>query len=398
MLDCFIPTPLKEEVAHFRLLLQKLPLVPGDRIALQLPPSLSLIALLLAALEQKLVITPLNRYLPPSQIQSHLERLDAKLFFSSLQEPPQLFSPHYPPLPDQGFLLFTSGSTALPKIAYLPLQAILANASSGIRALSLTPQDHYLLNLPLYHVSGLAILFRTLLSGASLTLDPQDPRITHLSAVPTQLYRSSFTHLPNLRCLLLGGAPIPPLLPQNLPLCFSYGLTEMSSMAALAYPSSPYLPLPGKEFLVTPENELLVRGNSLFSGYWEKGTLLPPNSWFSTGDLAKQAGNGFQVLGRKDFQFSSGGEKIQPEEIETLLLTTFPEIQEAIVLPLPDPEFGARPIALLVGTPLPETALTTRLLALLPRFKIPLSFTFVDSLPKSLGKVNRNKLMSSVLG
>lgn len=129
-----------------------------------------------------------------------------------------LLSHHLPPLflekikkqmlgaKDLATLLLTSGTTADPKIAAHSLDNHLASASAMIPILSLEPGDRYLLNLPLFHVAGLAICVRTFLAGATLVLEESE-QITHLSAVPTQLFRwrKEKKIFPHLKTLLLGG-------------------------------------------------------------------------------------------------------------------------------------------------------------------------------------------------
>ncbi|MDE3047603.1 MAG: AMP-binding protein, partial [Verrucomicrobiota bacterium] len=132
--------------------------------------------------------------------------------------------------PAKTVLLQTSGSTAEPKIAILSMQNLIANAESAVAALNLKAGDQWKLSLPLYHVGGIGILIRCILARATVVID-DSPHITHLSYVPTQLYRSTPIY-PKLRCLLLGGAPIGSY-PPHLPVHTTYGLTEMASMVTL---------------------------------------------------------------------------------------------------------------------------------------------------------------------
>jgi O-succinylbenzoic acid--CoA ligase len=134
--------------------------------------------------------------------------------------------------------------------------------------------------------------------------------------------------------------------------------------------------LPYREVSVSGEGEILVRGETLFAGYVQGGkTGRPahPGGWFSTGDLGRLDGAGrLRVLGRRDNLFVSGGENVRPEEIEEALLR-IPGVEEAVVVPVPDPEFGARPVAfvrLSGGT----GDLARALEPVLPRFKIPKAF------------------------
>jgi O-succinylbenzoic acid--CoA ligase len=122
-----------------------------------------------------------------------------------------------------GAIVFTSGTTGVPRAAMLTHGGLLASAGAWNRFLEAQPNDHWLATLPLSHVAGLGVVLRSACSGALLTLhDRFDPTairaalahdgITHLSLVPTQLGRlldGEPVTAPRLRALLLGGAPIP---------------------------------------------------------------------------------------------------------------------------------------------------------------------------------------------
>lgn len=317
-------------------------------------------------------ICPLNSRLPSSQIEECKKRL-AGTSTSSL-------------------LLFTSGSTGTPKIASLSLSNLIASAHGAVEFLDLKPNDQWLLSLPLFHVGGIGIMMRCILARATITL-METPDITHLSYVPTQLYRSTPVYK-NLRCLLLGGAPIHTI-PERLPIYASYGLTEMSSLVTATYrPANNHVghPLPGREIRIADDGEILVRGSCLFQGYYENGKITPPDNWFKTGDLGKWCPrDGLAITGRKDWQFISGGENIQPEEIERELLT-IPTIQEAVVIPKNDPEFGQRPIAIVKGTATLDQ-IRSILQDKLPKYKIPIALIYIDEMPKIGLKIDRRKLL-----
>lgn len=381
------------EIEKALLTLHRFGIGPGDRIAFHLPPSPELIALFFAAWKLGASVCPLNTRLPPAQIEEALARLSPKLFLS--EGPPRVFSAT-PSAPASVFL-FTSGSTARPKIAVLSLESLLANATHSV---PLEPGDRWLLSLPLYHVGGLGILLRCHLTGATPVFDPSDPSITHLSWVPTHLYRMTPVY-PRLKYLLLGGAPFAAPYPQRLPLTLTYGLTEMGSMVAArlhpplidgVYHLGP--PLPGREVRIALDGEILVRGKTLFSGYWENNSLTPPPEWFPTGDLGKwHPTEGLAIVGRKDWQFISGGENIQPEEIETHLLQ-MPSVLEAAVIAKPDPEFGARPVAFVkASSPLTLSQVTSFLEQRLPKYKLPIALHQLDSLPQTNFKIDRRKLL-----
>jgi O-succinylbenzoic acid--CoA ligase len=276
--------------------------------------------------------------------------------------------------PSVATLLWTSGTAAEPKLAAHTWDNHRSSAEAMIEALQLTPHSRTLLALPLHHVGGLASVFRTLLSGGTLLLSTKPLaealtlyQPTHLSLVPTQLHR--IKHLSSFPSLLVGGAPLPDGM--GLPLRLSYGMTEMSSTIALDGRL-----LPGRELKLV-EGEIWVRGQMLFAGYWdsERNSLTRPledGGWFATRDLGHFDAEGKLVItGRKDRQFLSGGENIQPEEIEAALCR-IPGIRRAHIQPTPDPEWGARPIAFVEDTEGRSLeALRAALTPWLPRWKHP---------------------------
>ena len=296
-------------------------------------------------------------------------------------------------------IIFTSGSSGSLKAVVHSLANHFYSALGANQKMPLNPGDCWLMSLPLFHVGGLAIFFRTLLAGAAIVLPAEKQtlvnslkynNITHLSLVPTQLHRLLQTYagrnsLLKLKLILLGGSAIPEtLLDQcaelGLNVNTTYGSTEMASQVATGKKGCCQV-LPFREVRISSENdachEIEVRGKTRFLGYLDESGLRQPfdkNGWFKTGDLGtldvKPAiRNNFQpeqksgesrkllkdqseiyhnltVLGRKDSMFISGGENIHPEEIERVLFKSG-MIREATVVPVKDVEFGARPAAFL---------------------------------------------------
>ena len=316
--------------------------------------------------------------------------------------------PAGPPLPTfdpkaDATIVFTSGSTGTPKAALHTFENHWSSAAGSNRNIPLRPGDRWLLSLPPWHVGGLAVVFRCLLGGAAVAIPGKDEPLadairglgaTHLSLVATQLYRllrekRGREALLSLKVILLGGGPVPTALIEEavragVRLVTSYGSTEMSSQATACRPGDPpeVLNTAGRslafrELSVAADGEILVRGRTLFRGYVEETGVCAARDaagWFHTGDLGRLDANGRLIVsGRRDTMFISGGENIHPEEIEREILR-FPGVLEAIVAPVPDPEFGARPVAFLrtVDGNLPDAAKLGRFLRLtLPGFKIP---------------------------
>lgn len=300
-------------------------------------------------------------------------------------------------------MLRTSGSSGAPKVACHTFAQHQLSAQGAAPALGYAQGSRLLLSLPLFHVGGLALFFRALCCRATAILTEHSLNealahfaITHASLVPTQLYRwLQEKNTSPATAFLLGGAHASDTLLKRaqeagIRAFHSYGLTEMSSLVTLAsHPCCTEVgyPLPHRELKLSPSGEILVRGGTLFSGYWDPQTRTPhlplANGWFATKDLGAWTDQGLCYIGRKDRQFISGGENIQPEEIERALLA-IEGIVDAVVLPTPDEEFGHRPMAY-VQDAVPERdpqALSERLQDVLPRFKIPRK---ILSLPTSGG-------------
>jgi O-succinylbenzoic acid--CoA ligase len=403
--------------------LEELGVSPGDRVALYLPKSAGYLILLLALVRCGVVACPVSTRVPAGGIGPLLEAAgcaalisaDEKLFGAveeiDLLDPQVVLAGTVKdakpsetaeiPLDRRATVVFTSGSTGAPKAALHTFGNHYFNALGSNANMPLAPDDRWLHSLPLYHVGGLSIVFRCLLAGAAIALPETgaplgrsipELRATHVSLVSTQLLRllNGDADLSGLKAALMGGGAIPPslvdgALARGVPVHTSYGLTEMASQvtATPSHASREKLRtagrvLPHREARVSGEGEILVRGETLFAGYLrEDGPDLPldDGGWFRTGDLGEMDADGYlRVLGRTDNLFVSGGENVMPEEIEEALLR-IEGVEEAVVVPAPDPEFGERPVAFVrrcgeVGL----VELTPALEAVLPRFKIPATF------------------------
>jgi O-succinylbenzoic acid--CoA ligase len=218
---------------------------------------------------------------------------------------------------------------------------------------------------------------------------------THASLVPTQLQRlltedSVPETLQTLRAVLLGGGAMPEALLDaaagaGLPVHTSYGMTEMSSQVSTTPPGASRATLrtsgrvlAERELRISEEGEILVRGHTLFLGYLDGGELRDPTDeggWFHTGDLGSLDDHGYlRVRGRVDNMFVSGGENVQPEEIEEAL-KRLSGVEDAVVVPVADAEFGYRPAAFVrSGDEVGGETLSRELAAVLPRFMIPADF------------------------
>ncbi|MDF7680604.1 o-succinylbenzoate--CoA ligase [Enterobacteriaceae bacterium ESL0689] len=327
----------------------------------------------LALLQCGARILPINPQLPPALLSTLLPQLDLRY---ALDLEPDALDLAYPALSLQmangshavpwdaarlASMTLTSGSTGLPKAAVHSCHAHLASAQGVLTMIVLTADDDWLLSLPLFHVSGQGILWRWLLAGSRLTVRDKQPLAqalqgcTHASLVPTQLWRLLRDDADvTLRAVLLGGAAIPLALTaqaraRGIACWCGYGLTEFAStVCAKAADSAPDvgLPLPGRHVKIV-DGEIWLRGESMAAGYWHDGRLQPlvnAQGWFATRDRGEWREGKLMILGRMDNLFFSGGEGVQPEEVERVI-ARHPQVRQVFVVPLEDSEFGQRPVA-----------------------------------------------------
>lgn len=258
-------------------------------------------------------------------------------------------------------LIFTSGSTGTPKaVAHSSLQHL--HSSDGLlQQFHFSYPDCWLLSLPLYHVSGLSIIYRWLLSGATLKIGTGNisddiQGVTHASLVATQLQRLLNSDMElNLTHVLLGGSDIPTKLSDaaakiGIETWVGYGMTEAASTVTAKQvdgKSGVGQVLPHRKVQLQ-DNRIWIGGDTLASGYYRQGTLTSLTNdehWFDSKDLGEWKDGELVIQGRVDNQFISGGENIHCEEIEAVLVK-HPAVQQVVVIPVFDKEFGARPVAL----------------------------------------------------
>jgi O-succinylbenzoic acid--CoA ligase len=317
-------------------------------------------------------------------------------------------------------ILFTSGTTGHPKAAVLTIGNHRAHARASARALGVRPGDRWLLCLPLFHVGGLNIVHRCFKTGTDIILhDAFAPDavgraidgegVTIVSFVETMLRRvvdarDGRPFPPSLRAIVVGGGPVgDDLIEAHPAVLASYGLTESCSMATLVSPGasrgerhSAGRPLPGvrlrivdegsTELPAETEGSIEVRGPVVMKGYLGERTATSAafhDGWLRTGDIGRlDAAGCLHVVARRDDLIVSGGENIYPAEIEAQL-RRHAAVADLVVIGIPDPVWGQRPLALVVarGTP-PETGVLERFLEeRIARYKIP-RILFTDEIPR----------------
>ncbi|MGW1782527.1 class I adenylate-forming enzyme family protein [Streptomyces sp. NPDC002143] len=343
--------------------------------------------------------------------------------------------------------LYTSGTTAAPKAALLRHRHLLAYVFNTQDFGSADPADATLVALPPYHVAGLMNLLTNLYTGRRIVYQPSfDPAdwlrtvrregVTHAMLVPTMLARvtaelgAGTADVPSLRSLAYGGARAPrPVVERALRqfpgtgFVNAYGLTETASSICVLGPDehrralaaadpavrerlgSVGRPLPGVEIEVRGEDGrplpaggtglVFVRGEQI-SGEYTGVAGTAEDGWFATRDRGRLDAEGYLfVEGRADDTIIRGGENIAPAEIEDVLLE-HPGVREAAVLGLPDPEWGQRLVAVLVGVGDPEE-IRSFAKERLRSAKTPDTVVFRPELPRtSTGKLLRRTLVAEL--
>jgi len=333
---------------------------------------------------------------------------------------------------DDQWLVFTSGTTGSPRPVRLTAGNLVASATASARRLGVRPTDRWLACLPMHHVGGLAPVVRTALYGTAVVVQRgfdveataaamADHDVTHVSLVPTMLARlldGGWTPPERLRCVLLGGAPAPEALVERceaaaVPVCPTYGMTETASQLATAHPTEAFAhpgtvgrPLHGVELAVLDATgrpvppgepgELVVSGPNVSPGYFGAEAAAAErfvDGAFRTHDRGRlDDGGRLRVLGRLDDAIHTGGETVQPADVESVLCD-HAGVERAAVVGLPDEEWGEVVGALVVptaGASFDPSALRDHCRARLEPPAVPKVVVPADALPRTAsGTVDR---------
>ena len=342
-------------------------------------------------------------------------------------------------------LVYTSGTTGLPKAAVHTQGNLLSNMAIAAQAQAMSATDTVLTVLPLFHVGGLCIQTLPALSvGACVVLHARFDAAATLQAIERErptltlqvpatlkaLYEHpnwASTDLSSLRTVWAGSSILPPAALQGfhergIPVCNVYGSTETGPFSialppthALSHAGSCGWPAAGVEVKLCNAQgarvahgevgEICVRAPNVVQRYWPNQPAVDGEGFFHSGDLARQAEDGsFTVVGRSKDMIISGGENIYPAEIENALLT-HPVVSECAVVPAADARWGEVVVAVVVLAPGStagegwEAPLKTHLENRLARYKQPRRWLAVEALPKTaLGKVQKAALKALLTG
>jgi len=347
---------------------------------------------------------------------------------------------------DEGLVLHTSGTTSRPKLVPLSQANLFASACNIAQTLELTPQDHCLNLMPLFHIHGLmAVILASVKAGASVCCTPGfnaltfyslavDQRPTWYSAVPTmhqaivqraarndaalsqialRFVRSSSASLPG---------PVFSALEQifHCPVIEAYGMTEAAHQMAsnpltpgaqrsgfvglAAGPEICILDAAGDPVATGSEGEVCIRGENVTAGYENNPKANETGffgDWFRTGDQGFLDALGYlKITGRIKEIINRGGEKISPLEVDEVLLSC-PGVAQAVTFAVPHNAYGedvAAAVVLAEGAVIGASEVRDHAARSLSAYKVPRMIVILDEIPKgATGKVQRIGL-ARVLG
>ncbi|HEY5581537.1 MAG TPA: AMP-binding protein [Rhodoferax sp.] len=450
-------------------------LAPGDTVSLIMPNGLMTLQLLLGAMQGGWCVNPINLLAQPDQMHYVLNHSDCKLVLVSADLEPAVrvmlsgigrrialvvIAPDAstvpaielsatqisaPPAEALALLMYTSGTTGLPKGVMLSQSNLVANALAISAEHALGSADRVLAVLPLYHVNAFVVtMLAPLAHGGSLVLPAKfsstrfwlqatEHQCTWLNVVPTMISYLFEVALPDLeqtrsiRFCRSASAALPPAQLHAFEQQFGIGIIETMGLTETAAPSfsnplaaaqrkpgSVGLASGGEARIVDADlapvgdgkiGEITVRGLHVMQGYYKNDAVtqaaFTPDGWLRSGDLGYRDSDGFFfVTGRIKELIIKGGENIAPREIDEALLR-HPAVLEAASVGIADVHYGQDIMACVVlrcGQNLTEAELRDFCHCQLGRYKTPKVIRFVSELPRGpSGKVQRLKLLEPML-
>ncbi len=336
---------------------------------------------------------------------------------------------------DVAIIMYTSGTTGLPKGAMLTHGNIVWNNINASLAFGGSRDDVILTVAPLFHIGGLNVMtLGSFHTGSTLVLlrnfdpvqvlaDIQRYHVSHMFGAPAmylfmaQQPQFADTDLTSIKTLICGAAPVPESLielygERGIDFCQGYGLTETAPFSSFLTPewaisklgSAGQAPLYSDTRIVDNDNrplpagergEICLRGPNIMKGYWNRpeatAEAIDAEGWFHSGDIGYLDEDGFLfICDRLKDMVISGGENVYPAEVEGALYR-HEAIAEVAVIGMPDDKWGeavTAVVALHSGKELTLEELREFAEPLLARYKLPLRLHIVDALPRNpAGKV-----------
>jgi O-succinylbenzoic acid--CoA ligase len=449
---------LESKAINTAVLLSSKEIKPREHVALLCENNIDFVIILFALWKLKAIPVPINIFNTEEEIYSLTNRADCtsiiihdglKSKFNNSDKLKKIFYPltqfntdykfeikNYINANNTALILFTSGSTSSPQGVMLSFSSLYNSAVGVDSIVKQSASDRWLVSLPLYHIGGLSIIIRALLAGCSIVFPGSlksksiiDALIIHdpslISLVPKMLkdlIEKSVEPNNSLRFLFLGGSStddklILDSLSNNWPIYKVYGLTETASMVTAISPnelinklSSSGKPILMNKIFIKTKDQLSVEKNikgnivissdSIAKGYYKSNVETNARfngSSYITNDIGFLDDDGYlNIIGREDRIIISGGENINPEEVEKIILL-HPLISETTVFGTLDKKWGQVVNAAIVINKKNNSilnSLNSFLKDKIAPYKIPKRVFIVDSLPKNeLGKVQLKKLI-----
>jgi len=427
-------------------------IMPGDRVAIRLPNCVDWVVALFGGLMAGAIVVPVNTRFTDAEAGYVIEDSGSSYVFE-----PGAPLPSGRPLvhtgaarTDVAAIFYTSGTTGFPKGAMHTHENVLANVETVFRVSDIPrdagPEMRTLVVVPLFHVTGChsqtlpalrvggAAVIDAAFDGARMIRTLEQERITACTAVPA-IYYYLLNHpdfapskVAGVRWASYGGAPIAPALVHQIGERFAgarlangFGLTECTSIATLLphewaaeHADSVGFAAPHADIAVdddlfpagTGMGELLIRGQSVCAGYWNKPGATAQtfaDHWLRTGDVGRVDSDGLvYVMDRIKDMINRGGENIYCVEVENALIGA-PGVGEVAVVGVPDPMMGEKVGAVIVplpGASVDPGAVIEYARAHLADFKIPQYLSVrAEPLPRNPnGKVLKAPLRKTAFG
>lgn len=445
-------------------------LSPGETVSVVMPNGPMTVRLLLGAIAGGWAVHPVNLLSQPEQMRYVLAHADARVVFAAPDWvdrvraavadagrpidvvalaadadalPGPVATGPMPAAPDEhamALLMYTSGTTGVPKGVMLSQRNLAANARAIAAEHALTPADRVTAVLPLFHINAFVVtMLAPMVDGGSLVMPPRFSAngfwpmavghgCTWLNLVPTMISYLLEGDAPprealsRVRFCRSASAALPPEHHRAFESRFGIGIVETMGLTETAAPvfSNPIdanarrigsvgrasgcearvVDAQGSALPDGEVGEIVIRGPQVMSGYYKNEAATRaaffPDGWLRTGDLGRRETDGFFfVTGRIKELIIKGGENIAPREIDEVLLR-HPAVLDAAAVGIPDRHYGQQIMACVIlrdGARCGADELRAFCEPLLGRYKTPAVWRFVTELPRGpSGKVQRLRL------